>query len=67
MIFINDNSTQTGVITNTITPIYSNVTNPSIIFTDLTSGIYNPSSNKLILYTSGTAALTIDSNQLLRV
>ena len=49
MLFINDNSTQTGVITTTFTPIYSNVTNPSIIFCDLTSGIYNPSSNKKII------------------
>ena len=67
MNFINDNSTQTGINNVTYTPTYSNVTNPTILFNDLTSGIYNPSSNKLILYTSGTAALTIDSNQLLRV
>ena len=65
MIFINDISTQTGITSTTFTPIYSNVTNPGIIFTDLTSGIYNPSSNKIILYTSGTAAFTVDSNQCL--
>ena len=65
MNFIPDNSTQTGINNVTYTPTYSSVSNPNVIFNDSTSGIYNPTANKIIFYTSGTTALTIDSNQCL--
>ena len=64
-IFNNDTSTQ---LTNTSVlylPSYSSASNPSILFNDGTSGIYNATANSIIFYTSGTTALTIDSSQCL--
>ena len=63
MNFINDNSTQLNITTTSYLPSYSSITNPSILFYDGTSGIYNATANTIIMYTSGTTALTIDSNQ----
>ena len=65
MNFNNDNSTQLNITTASYLPTYSSTTNPSILFNDGTSGIYNATSNTIIFYTSGTTALTIDSNQCL--
>ena len=63
MNFINDNSNQTGINSVLYTPIYSSVNKPNVIFNDSTTGIYNPSKDKIIIYTASTPALTIDSNQ----
>jgi hypothetical protein len=65
MNFPNDNSTQTGIVNVSYTPIYANINNPNILFNDLKSGIYNPSQNTIRLFTNNTDALTIDSNQCL--
>jgi len=65
MNFNNDNSTQLNITTSSYLPSYSSTTNPSILFNDGTSGIYNATANSIIMYTSGTTALTIDSNQCL--
>ena len=65
MNFPNDNSTQTGIVNVSYTPIYANINNPNILFNDLKSGIYNPSLNTIKLFTNNTDALTIDSNQRL--
>ena len=65
MSFTNDTSTQLNYTTFTNLPTYSSVTNPSILFNDGTSGIYNSTANTIIMYTSSTTALTIDSNQCL--
>ena len=51
MSFVNDDSTQLGINSVSYTPTYSSVTNPSILFNDLTSGIYNSTANTIILYT----------------
>ncbi len=47
------------------TVTFSSVTNPSILFNDGTSGIYNYTTNLMIVFTSSTTALTIDTNQCL--
>ena len=65
MNFNNDNSTQLNITTSSYLPSYSSTTNPSILFNDGTSGIYNATANTIIFYTSGTTALTIDTNQCL--
>ncbi len=65
MSFPNDLSTQLNYASFTIIPTFSSVTNPSILFNDGTSGIYNNTTNSIIFYTSSTTALTIDTNQYL--
>ena len=65
MSFINDDSAQLGINSVTYNPTYSSVSDPNITFNDLTSGIYNPSDNTIVLYTASTPALTIDSSQIL--
>ena len=62
-IFNNDTSTQLNNTTFSYLPSYSSASNPSILFNDGTSGIYNATANSIIFYTSGTTALTIDTNQ----
>ncbi len=47
-----------------ILPTYSSVTNP-ILFKDGTRGIYNNTTKSIILFTSSTTSLTIDTNQCL--
>jgi hypothetical protein len=64
-IFNNDTSTQLNYTTSSYLPSYSSASNPSILFNDGTSGIYNATANSIILYTSSTTALTIDTNQCL--
>ena len=64
-IFNNDTSTQLNNTTFSYLPSYSSASNPSILFNDGTSGIYNATANTIIFYTSGTTALTIDTNQCL--
>ena len=59
--FINDNSTQLSYIP-TLSFSYNTISNPDINFNG-TSGIYNSTSNTIIIFTSQTSALTIDSNQ----
>ena len=60
-LFITDTSVQS---TNTITAASTSTTNPNILlFQDGTSGIYNPSSNVIKIYTNNTDALTVDSSQ----
>ena len=49
MSFINDDSVQLGITNVTYNPTYSSVTNPSILFNDLTSGIYNSTANTIII------------------
>ena len=62
MSFTNDTSTQ---LNNTITQTtFTTNTSPDIDF-NVTSGIYNPSSNTIKIFTNNTDALTIDSNQCL--
>ena len=63
MSFTNDTSTQ---LNNTITQTTTFTTNtsPDINFNG-TSGIYNPSSNTIKIFTNNIDALTIDSNQCL--
>ena len=68
MSFINDSSTQLNY--STISFLSSNpssITNPSFLFSDGTSGIYNATPNTIIMYTSSTTALTIDSNNVYMV
>jgi len=63
-LFISDNSTQiNNAISYLPTSWYSNITNPSFLFNDGTSGIYNPSANNIQFFTNNTDALIIDSNQ----
>ena len=65
MSYPTDTSIQIDYASLSITPSYSSITNPSILFNDGTSGIYNNAANSIILYTSSTTALTIDSSQCL--
>ncbi len=65
MSFPNDTSTQLDFTTVSISPIYSSVTNPTILFNDGTSRIYNNMTNSIICFTSSTTAFTIDTNQCL--
>ena len=65
MSFPTDTSTQLNYTTVSYLPTYSSITNPSILFNDGTSGIYNSTANSIIIYTSSTTALTIDTNQCL--
>ena len=58
MNFPNDNSTQTGIVNVSYTPIYANINNPNILFNDLKSGIYNPSQNTIKMFTNNIDALT---------
>ena len=51
MNFVTDNSSQLGITNISYTPTYSNLNNPSILFSDFSSGIYNPSANNIIIYT----------------
>ena len=64
-IFNNDTSVQLNYTTSSYLPSYSSASNPSILFNDGTSGIYNATANSIIFYTSSTTAFTIDSNQCL--
>ncbi len=57
-IFHNDISTQLNYSTSLYLPSYSSASNPSILFNDGTSGIYNATANSIIFYTSSTTALT---------
>ncbi len=63
MSFPNDLSTQLNYTSITIISTFSSVTNPSILFNDGTSGIYNNTTNSIIFFSSSTTALTIDTNQ----
>ncbi len=65
MSYPTDTSIQIDYASLSITPSYSTITNPSNLFNDGTSGIYNNAANSIILYTSSTTALTIDSSQCL--
>ncbi len=65
MSFPNDISTQLNYTTVSIFPTYSSVTNPTILFIDGASGIYNNTTNSIIFFTSSTTACTIDTNQYL--
>ena len=65
MSYPTDSSTQFDYTTLSILPTFSSVTNPSILFNDGTSGIYNNTTNSIIVFTSSTTALTIDTNQCL--
>ena len=62
-----NSSTQLDYRTLSILPTFSSVSNPSIfrLFNDGISGIYNNTTNSLIVFTSSTTALTIDTNQCL--
>ncbi len=60
-----DTSVQFDYASLSMLSTYSTVTNPSILFNDGTSGIYNNAANSIIFYTSSTTALTIDSKQCL--
>ena len=62
-IFSNDSSAQLSY-TPTISYSYGTINTPDITFNG-TSGIYNSTSNTIIIFTSQTSALTIDSNQCL--
>ena len=64
-IFNNDTPIQLNYTTASYLPSYSSASNPSILFNDGTSGIYNATANSIIFYTSSTTGLTIDSNQCL--
>jgi hypothetical protein len=64
-IFNNDTSTQLNTTSFSYLPSCSSASNPSILFDYGTSGIYNATANSIIFYTSGTTALTIDTNQCL--
>ena len=59
--FINDTSIQQSY-TPTISFSYNTLTNPDINFNG-TGGIYNSTSNTIIIFTSQTSALTIDTHQ----
>ncbi len=65
MSYPTDTSVQFDYTTVTILPTFSSVTSPSILFNDGTSGIYNNTANSIIVFTSSTTALTIDTNQCL--
>ena len=65
MSYPTDSSTQFDYTTLSILPTFSSVTNPTILFNDGTSGIYNNTTNSIIFFTSSTTALTIDTNQYL--
>jgi len=65
MSYPTDSSTQFEYASLTILPTYSTVTNPSILFNDGTSGIYNNTTNSIIFFTISTTAFTIDTNQCL--
>ena len=65
MSYPTDSSTQFDYTTLSILPTFSSVTNPTILFNDGTSGIYNPSNNVIKMFTNNIDALTIDSNQCL--
>ena len=65
MSFPSDTSTQLNYTTTSYLPTYSPITNPSILFNDGTSGIYNSTANSIIMYTSSTTAFTIETNQCL--
>ncbi len=65
MSYPTDSSTQLDDTTLSILPTFSSVTDPSILFNDGTSGIYNNTTNSIIVFTSSTTALTIDTNQCL--
>ncbi len=58
---INDTSTQLSYIP-TLSFSYNTITNPDINFNG-TSGNYNSTSKTIIIFTSKTSALTIDTNQ----
>ena len=51
MSFPSDTSTQLNYTTVSYLPTYSSITNPSILFNDGTSGIYNSTANSIIMYT----------------
>jgi hypothetical protein len=52
-------SVQFDYVSLSILPAYSSVTNPTILFNDGTSGIYNNAANSIIFYTRSTTALTV--------
>ena len=64
-IFNNDTSVQLNYTTSSYIPTISSVTSPSIVFNDVgTSGIYNNTANSIIVFTSSTTALTVDTKLL---
>ncbi len=65
MSYPTDTSVQCDFASLSIHPTYSSVTNPTILFYDGTSGIYDNTRNSIIFFTSSTTALTIDTNQYL--
>ncbi len=48
-----------------IIPTYLSVTNPPFLFDNGAIGIYNNTTNSVIVFTSSTTALTIGANQCL--
>jgi hypothetical protein len=60
-----DSSTHFDCTSLSLLPSFTSVTNTSTLFNVGTSGIYNNAANSIILYTSSTTALTIDTNQCL--
>jgi hypothetical protein len=56
MSYPTDSSAQFDYASLTIIPSYSSITNPSILYNDGTSGIYNSAANNIIMYTSSTTA-----------
>ena len=65
MSFPTDTSTQLNYTTASYLLSYSSITNASILFNDGTCGILNSTANSIIIYTSSTTALTIDTHQCL--
>jgi hypothetical protein len=65
MSYPTDTSIQFDYASLSILPTYSSVTNPTFSFHDGTSGIYNNTTNSIIVFTHSTTALTIDTNQCL--
>ncbi len=67
MTYPTDISVQFDYTSLSILPTFSSVTAPAILFNDGTSGIDNNTANSIIVFTSSTTALTIDTNQCLYV
>ncbi len=63
MSYPTDTSVQFDYTSLSILPTFSSVTAaPTILFNDGTSGINNNTTKSIIVFTSSTTALTIDTN-----
>ena len=49
MNFINDNSTQASIGSVTYTQSYSSTSKPNIVFNDSSTGIHNPSKDRVVI------------------